>query len=830
MYRTKIVRFLGAFLFLLSVAAGTALGFQSVHTLYKVLSFQKDAHGILLTCQADNQQKVLLRIDVCTPDLLRFRMTSAPDFKKNADLLVKMNWPPVKVSFSEQPGVLLLKTRDLTLRLQRNPFSFQISAPRGVLLETETPDGLRFDKKRVYAFFKMRSDDHFFGLGAGKGVGMTSWASTEHFNLLDKRRQEINILGRRIPFFMNPRGYGIFMNSTNLTTFELGSKMPGRFSMRTENTLLDFYFIFGPDFKHILAQYTELTGRAPLIPKWAFGLRQAGYWDQKQVETYARLYRQKHLPCDLIHIDSGWLDKGSKYEGHGIHFGKPNRGYVDFQWDRRQFPNPKAMIATLKAQGYKVSLWETSLVNPNVGQFFDKAAARGYFMKMPDGSPALVHYSSRGPSAVVDFSNPKAAEWWKQQHKYLVDMGIDAFKLDISSELSNAKLARFYNGKRVKEMRILHKLWNLRTVYEATKDYTHRRGYIFSSIAAPGSQRFPVHWSGDYKNDFEGIQGKIRSSQNMGLSGFAYYSPDFPSRRNLTDSVLFVRWAEYGLLNPVCQDWCNLPWNFGKQAEEIFRFYDNLHYRLIPYFYSYAWKAHETGVPIVRALVLEYPYDPNVYSQGLEFLLGQEFLVAPICANSKFDTTYSTRSVYLPKGNWIDYWTGRVYKGHATISVKAALDKIPLFVKAGAIIPMGPVMQYVEQKPVNPLTLDIYPWKTSSFTLYEDDGITYAYENGAFARTTFVCSQQPNHLVVEIGPSRGHFKGQLKKRTYILKLNGVNRPVKIRLEGKKLPLWRSRHQLETHKSGWWYSVQNRRLWIKIGSVKTSNAQRIVIQE
>ena len=826
MYRIKLMSILGLILFIFLGFTSYVEGYESVQRL---ISFERSAKGVNFKCESNKGEKVFVSVDVCTPDMVRIRESTSKIVEKEEYLIVKNAWKKVNFTVSEQPGQILIKTKRLELRVKKEPFRITINDREGNLILKESPFGMRYDNSKVYTLMEMSPEEHFFGFGAGKGVGMTSGSEGENFNLLDKRGQEINIIGRRIPFFMSTKGYGIFVNSTNISTFEMGSKMPDRYSFETEGPLLDYYFIYGPSFKHILGRYTELTGRAPLIPKWAFGLRQAGYWDQRQVEEYSKKYRDEHIPCDLIHIDSGWLDKGSDYLGHGIHYGNNPRGYVDFEWDKRQFPDPKAMISKLSRRGFKLSLWETALVNPNVGKFYNYGAKHGYFMKEPDGSVSLVPYGTRGPSAVVDFSNPKAAEWWKEQHKYLINMGVDAFKMDISGNLSTAKNAIFYNGKSVKQMRILHKLWNLRTVFNAVKDYTGKRGYIISSIATAGTQRYPVHWSGDYKNSFEGIQEKIRSAQNMGLSGFAYYSPDFPSGRNLKNSELFVRWAQYGLMNPVCQDWCNLPWNFGKKAEDIFRFYDNLHYRLLPYFYSYARVADQTGVPIVRAMVLEYQNDPNVYDKGLQYMLGKELLVAPIYENSDNQDKYSTRKVYLPRGKWIDYWKGNVYTGPANISVKVTLDKIPLFVRAGAIIPMAPVMNYVGEKPVDPLTLDIYPSGTSGFTLYEDDGETYDYEKGAFALTTFICSEQPDGLIIELGKSRGEYKGKLKRRTYVLKVNQVSRPQKVEMGSKIIKQVTSYKSFEHKKIGWWYDASKQCLIIKTGAIETGHRETIYLE-
>lgn len=787
-------------------------------------SYEQSGNTIDFVCSSEKGEDVFVKIDICTADMLRVRYSGSEIVSRTENVVVKGDWDKVEFGLSEQQERILIETERLKISAGKQPFRLTIYDKDGSVILSESPAGMRQESGKVSAFMSLDSSEHFFGFGAAAGIGGRMGFEGQYFNRLDKRNQKINIVGRRVAFFMSTKGYGIFLNSLYPydSIFRMGCDRGDVYSFETSDKQLDYYFFYGPGFKHILGRYTELTGRTPLIPKWGFGTRQAGYWDQKQVETYAADYRKKDIPCDVIHVDSTWLDKGAKYEGRGIKpYKEGNRGYVDFQWDRRQFPEPADMISKLAEAGFKFTLWETALVNPNVGEFYEDAAEQGYFVKDKDGSICIVRYGKRGQTAVPDFSNPAAAKWWKQQHKSLVDIGVKSFKLDHTGDLGTATQAVFYNGWNLQQMRILHRQLNLQTVFEAVKEYTKGRGMIWSSIVAAGTQRYPITWCGDYRLTFEGLAEVIKSMQNMGLSGFGYYAPDIAAKRNIKDGHLYVRWAQFGLMNPACQSWTVLPWGFGAEVEESYRYYAKLHYRLVPYIYSYARVASQTGVPICRAMVLEYQDDPEVYTQDLQYFFGREFLVAPIC------TELNSRKVYLPAGWWIDLATAERYEGPKTIEYHAPLERIPIFVKAGAIIPMAPEMNYVGERPTDPLTLDIYPAGASSFTLYEDDGESCEYEKGIFALTVFACSEAENGIKIDIGKSKGRY--EVPDRSYVLKINGVCAAVKVKADDKMLKRYGSEGEFDTGERGWWYDSSRRILRVKLPAVASKEGAEVWLE-
>jgi len=791
----------------------------------EMLSYRRQGSAFEFICISEADEQVYVRIDFYKGDVFRVRYSDSQIVPRDEYVVAERQWEAVELEVSRRPESISIETAPIKLVINKKPFRLAVYNKKGDVVLQESPAGMRRDKTKVLAFMQLDPNEHFFGFGAAAGIGGRGGFEEQYFNRLDKTGQKIDIGGRRVPFFISTKGYGIFLNSLHSynSIFRMGCDRADTYSIETEDAQLDYYFFYGPRFYQVLFRYTEFTGRMPMIPKWGFGLRQAGYWDQKQVESCAAEYRKRHIPCDVIHIDSTWLDKGAKYEGKGIKpYKKDNRGYVDFEWDKRQFPDPAAMISRLAEQGFKFTLWETALVNPNVGKFYKDAAKKGYFVKDKAGRICLVSYGKRGQAAVPDFTNPKAAEWWKKAHKPLMDMGVRSFKLDHTGDLGTATEAVFYNGWNLEQMRILHRILNLKTVFEATAEYSGGRGMIWSSIAAAGTQKYPVTWCGDYRLTFEGLQEVIKSMQNMGLSGFGMYAPDIPAKRDIKDGHLYLRWAQFGLMNPACQSWTVRPWDFGPEVEASYRYYAKLRYRLLPYIYKYARDASITGVPICRAMVLEYQNDPKVYDKDLQYFIGKYLLVAPIC------TKWDERRIYLPAGQWFDYATGQRYQGPVTIKYNCPRRRIPIFVKAGAIIPMGPEMDYVGQKPFDTITVDIYPSGTSHFTLYEDDGKSYDYKrNHRFANVSFLCRHKTDGIIFSILPKVGGYG--FGNKTYVLKVNNVTDAGGVTLTGRSIKRCASEDVFEDSEVGWWYDSSKRILWVKLGTVEAGKGAEILLK-
>jgi len=749
----------------------------------QMISWERRENAFLFECETNRKNKVKVRLDLCAEDIFRLRMAASGEIPdKKTPMVIREDWGEVKFEFLDQPDFVSINTEQLSIMVNKNPWELSVHDKAGRIVCRENVSNvnvrgefegypLGFSIKgdlgevKVFETLCLFSDEHFYGFG-------------EKFSDLDKRGQRVtswtvDALGnstprsyKNVPFFMSTKGYGIFINSSYEIVYQMGSHSYISYSFQIDDSLMDYYFIYGPSFKKILKRYTDITGRAPVPPKWSFGLWMSkfGYRNREEVEKVCRELRERDIPCDVIHIDPYWMKKGH---------------WCDFEWDEKAFPKPEEMTANLGKNGFKVSLWENPYV-PKGTKMFKEGEKRGYFAKNKDGSVYhLPIWESKEGGAVVDFSNPEAVEWYKNKHRRLLRMGVAAFKTDFGE--SAPRDAIYHNGMTGREMRNLYPLLYNRAVFEATKEI-RGKGLVWGRSGYAGTQRYPTNWSGDPATNLLTMACVLRGGLSYGLSGVPFWSHDIGGFAGTPTPEVYVRWAQFGLFSSHsrCHGWTpREPWNFGDEALRIFRFYVKLRYRLLPYIYSCAHISSQTGLPMMRAMILEYQDDPNCYDKDLQYFFGEAFLVAPI-----FDET-GVRSIYLPKGRWIDYWTKEEFEGPINLTYRAALDTLPLFVKADSIIPMRPDMSYVGEKPFNPLTLDTYCYSNAEFTLYDDE-----------ETINFKCSREPETATLKITPSQ---------KNYVLKFNKTECPTKVIMNAKELTRM-ERKKFEKAEEGWLFDA------------------------
>jgi alpha-D-xyloside xylohydrolase len=541
-------------------------------------------------------------------------------------------------------------------------------------------------------------DEHFYGFG-------------EKFSDLDKRGQSINLWQanatgntrlasyKNVPFFMSSRGYGMFMNTSYPIQHHLGDMIHTRHSFHVQSGLLDYYFIYGPTLKEILPRYTHITGKPGLPPLWSFGLwmSRMSYREQMQVETVAEQMRAHDIPCDVIHIDTDWFK---------------DPWVNDLEFSEERFPDPSAMIARLREQGFRLTLWQIPYIGTD-SKFFAEGAEKGYFARKPDGTPRLIA-GFFGQAAVIDYSNPETVAWYTGHMKRLFDMGVAAIKTDFGE---GAPIDAEYATVDGLAMHNLYPLLYNDAIFNFTKAQTGE-GIVWGRSAWAGSQRYPVQWGGDPAVLWGDLATLWHGGLGFGLSGFPFWSVDIGGFGGTPTPEQYIRWAQPGLFvshprahGPIARE----PWVFGEQALAIFQKYAKLRYRLMPYVWSMAHESVETSLPMLRALVLDWQDDPTVYTIDDQWLFGESLMIAPI-----FDLS-NRRRVYFPAGRWVDFWTDEIIEGGGWQTVEAPLAVMPLYVRGGAIIPYAPDMDYTEQKPWTPLTIDIYPHGNSSFTLFDRD-------------------------------------------------------------------------------------------------------------
>lgn len=569
--------------------------------------------------------------------------------------------------------------------------------------------------------FSAQPNEHYLGFG-------------ERFNQIDQRGEEIdlNVINgasgklayKPVPFYMSSAGYAIRL----LTPFRTKVRLacyddPSVVSIRTESDQLSFQLWIGSPFAELLSRYIQLLGN-PIYnpPAWIFGPWKSRDWTtetQSTVEEDLRLQRQLNLPATVKLIDAAWESQLN-----------------DFQFNKN-FPDPQGMISETRKLGYRLILWISPWMvkNDPVDPIYEFCADNGFLIKDKDGQ-VYVHRLGNSPGflgSCFDFTNPKAVEWWQSQIERLVKMGIDGFKTDFGEQVPED--ACFINGKTGKEMRNLFpKIYN-QVTYEAMQRHTH--GILLARSAWDGSQPYCAIWAGDQSADFgpaTGLPSVILAGQNAGLSGFPFWASDIGGYFGQPTEEIFIRWIEFGAFSPIMQLHglgCREPWKFSQKVLEIYRHYAKIHMDLFPYLFTYAQEATQTGIPIMRAMAFAFPDDPNIWQENAEFqyCFGGELVVAPVYFGHA-----TKRHVYLPSGLWCDFWNGSRFEGDSEVIVTANLDQIPVFAKAGAIIPfldpspdtLLPVLDEPEIKVAgNDLRLQVYPGADGSFQLH--DGTQFSW-------------------------------------------------------------------------------------------------------
>lgn len=637
----------------------------------------------------------------------------------------------------DRTGITIDGSR-LSLRVQRRPFCVRFFHEAGIDVCLQNPvdiDGLGrpfvlplgygegLDGTPLAATsFHLAPDEHLFGLG-------------EKFTPLEKTGQRIiswtvDALGstgershKNVPFLWSTRGYGLLLDCTARIRWELGTESTQSYTIVASCPVLDLYVMYGPTPAEILSAFAALTGHAPVPPAWSFGLWVSSggtYRDRESVEHLVAGLEEHHIDASVVHIDPWWMRW---------------RRYCDFVWDEATFPRHEELIHSLHARSLRLCLWEHPYVSVE-SELFRIGKERGFFALRPDGEVYAIDYGlSRAPRpdgvvrtadpehswnarvAIIDLTNPHAVEWFKDLHRPLLREGVDVFKTDFGEDVPED--AVFSSGETGRTLHNLYPLLYNKAVYDVTAE-ERGRGIVWSRSGTAGNQRYPVCWSGDPAADFDSLASTIRGGLSAGLSGIPFWSNDIGGYRGKPSEELYIRWAQFGLICSHARmhgDGPREPWAFGRRALDIVRTHIRLRYRLFPYFYSAAHEAARTGLPVLRALPLAVPDDTNVYDKDFEFLVGPMLLAAPVIEPTE------VRRIYFPAGAWIDWWTGNVIHGPQTSLLPAPLERLPLFVRGGGIVPMFDEGSSTHDLSNAPLTVHIFPHGSTSYVLYEDGRI-----------------------------------------------------------------------------------------------------------
>ncbi|GHO81551.1 hypothetical protein KSD_93220 [Ktedonobacter sp. SOSP1-85] len=666
---------------------------------------------VTLTLVADGIARVLLENEESDPARIRLARDFPADECEvtitHSEGYVYLQTPSLRIEVALQPFHLTFRDTDGRLLLSQN-YS-EVTNVRMKL--TVLPFGLSKINGHRVAFhdsFTAEPDEHFFGFG-------------EKFTDFDKRGQRITTWNidcggafsersyKNVPFVVSTRKYGVFVDTTNAVDFDMVASNTATYSIISRDSALDYYMIAGPDLKSIVTKYGSLVSFPILPPKWSLGTWISSGFQRDSAEEVlrrARLIREHEIPCDVLHLDCYWQ-----------RFGR----WSELLWDSELFPDPAGLLAELKSMGFKVCLW----MHPYIGiesEYFTRGDEKGYFLKNTQGQTYVVDIwgGFHPPVGIIDVTNPEAIAWFKELLREPLRIGADVYKTDFGEGIPNDALT--YSGIKGEQLHNLYSLLYNDIVAQVTEEVTGHTGLVWARSTYAGGQRHAAQWSGDVNSTFPAMASTIRSGLSMAMCGHAFWSHDVGGFTGHPSTELYVRWAQFGLFSPMIRAHGNstrLPWDFGPRGLELFRTYTRLRYRLLPYLYTYACVAARTSLPIMRPMVLEFPDDPSTHTMDLQYMLGEELLVAPIYNLS------GERTIYLPAGHWIDYWTRKTFTGPRSIRVQVPLETLPLYVRANALIPTTEPVSFTAEEPFADITVEAYLLERGTFDLHDTDGLTH---------------------------------------------------------------------------------------------------------
>ncbi len=698
-----------------------------------------------------------LKLQVCSDSVIHVLYSPTASFPKRTDFVVlKASWPAAKWTMQSTDEAVTLSTSLLKITVSRKDGAITYAEGSGNSLLQEASRRLIAEKvngEDTYhseSFFSVYgSHEALYGLGQHQ-AGVWNYRGES----VDIVQDNSNI---SVPLMLSSKGYGIFWNSMARSRFN--NRFANYLYVSSEVAdVIDYYFLYGPDLDKIIASYRDLTGQTPMFGKWAYGFWQCKnrYKSQDEILGVAQKYRDLHIPVDNIVQDWFWWNR---------------KGEFVFN---KNYPDPKGMVDQLHDEHFHlmISIWpffEPGSTN------YDYMESKGWFVdKFKFAKPP---YHTNG-MAVYDATSPEARKYyWDEVNKGLFSIGLDAWWMDTTEPetegqedniLLNHKLAAGSGNRYVNVFPLL----DTQAVYQGQRSASDKkRVFILSRSAFAGSQRNGVTaWSGDINSDWFSYRRQIPAGLNFSLSGIPYWTTDiggfvFGSPADPAFRELFIRWFQYGTFNPMLRVHGtrrpdeNELWSYGPDAQAILVNFDRLRYRMLPYIYSLAWKTTSESYTPMRPLVMDFRGDVRADEIGDQFMFGPAFLVNPVT-----EPAANSRQVYLPEAKWYDFWTGSTIDGGRMINAITPLDRLPLYVRAGSILPLGPEEEWSTEKPADPIELRIYRGADGDFSIYEDENDTYNYEKGVYA--TIALHWDDGAHTLTIGDRKGQFPGMLENRTF----------------------------------------------------------------
>ncbi|RYG53391.1 MAG: DUF4968 domain-containing protein [Chitinophagaceae bacterium] len=701
---------------------------------------------------------VILNLVILRDSLIRFRYTTKGYFSKDFSYAIDANQSHGfnEFQFTEQDDFYEVKTSKLRCTIRKSDVHVTIYDLAGtVILDEEI--GFHWEESyqmggNIIKMSKVSRDgESYYGLGDKathlnlKGKRVENWATDQYAFQKDQEP-----LYKVVPFYVglhNKTAYGIFFDNTFRSFFDFGQERRNVTSFWAEGGEMNYYFFYGPNMSEVVTAYTDLTGKPEMPPLWALGFHQCkwSYYPEAKVKEVASKFRELAIPCDAIYLDIDYMD-----------------GFRCFTWNKEYFPDPKKMVADLSADGFKTIV----IIDPGIKidkeySIYNEAVANDYFCKRADG-PYMKGKVWPGECNFPDYTNPAVREWWAGLFKELVaDIGVkgvwndmnEPAVMEVPGKTFPMDVRHDFDGNPCSH-RKAHNIYGTqmaRATYEGVKRFSYpKRPFIITRSAYSGAQRYCSSWTGDNVASWEHLWIANIQMQRMSISGMGFTGSDIGGFAEQPSGELFARWIQLGVFHPFCRVHSSgdhgdqEPWSFDEDVVNITRKFVSLRYQLLPYLYTMFYKYINEAVPMLKPLVYFDQFDPQTHYRTDEFIFGEQILVCPI-----LEPNSQGRRIYLPAGNWYNFWTDEVVAGKRELWVASDYDQIPLFIKEGAVIPKYPVQQFVGEKEIIEVSLEVYykVGKEQSF-LYEDAQDGYDYNKGRFSLQSFNFSGKENQIVL----------------------------------------------------------------------------------
>lgn len=758
-------------------------------------------------------------VSILSPDIIRVRFSPTPAFGRDHSYVVEKNSidpGPTEIATSGHETTIVAGS--LRITIHHAPFGITFADLNGrVLDEDETSLGTSFAGSRVQIAKRLEDSTAIYGLGEKNGrlnkrgwcLGGYSYAmwATDAF-AYDPSTDPLYV---SVPFYMglqDGRAYGIYLDNTHRTFFDIGRQQRGVLSFGAEGGELDYYFINGPHPRDVLARYAQLTGRTSLPPRWSLGYHQSrwSYYPESRVRKLAADFRTQKVPGEVLWLDVHMLD-----------------GYAPFTWDKDRFPNPKKLIADLRRDGFRV----VPIVDPHIKAEpghapYDSGRRGDHFVKTSGGTvyqapvwPSNAEKNPR-PSVFPDFTRPTTREWWGTLLKELTDLGVAGIWNDMNEPAVFVPPSKTFPPDAMHDndgaptghdaVHNVYGMLNSRATHEGLRRLRpDTRPFVLTRASFAGGQRYAAVWTGDNSSDWSHLQQSLPMLLGLSLSGFTFVGADIGGFAGVATAELFTRWLQAGVFYPFMRAHTEIntpdqePWVYGERHEAINRRAIELRYELLPHLYNVMADSCAAGLPAMRPLFFEFPGDENARDTDDVFLFGRDLLVAPVIKPEQ-----TSRNTYLPPGDWYDFWTAHKLTGGQHHQLQVTLESLPIFVRAGGFVFRQPVVQHTGEMPGQPLIVCVYPGAAESSAIYyEDDGETFAHERGGFFRRKFIQRREGPRILVDAEPAEGDF--QPADRHLVLRILAPGAtPKNISVNGLSL----SRVLMDANKPDTWRPSEN----------------------